>query len=142
MKKIRIPLITLLINVLLMGGTAYASFPVQKDKSNKQMIASEGNVQMQIPNEKLNSKEEASFPQEPKAVKSGDMDGMAVAGFVCALVGFFIAGVILGILGIVFSIIALNRMGTSGKKGRGLAIAGFILGIIDVVGALIIISRL
>lgn len=62
--------------------------------------------------------------------------GMGVTSFVCGIVGLLVAGIILGIVAIVFGIIGMKR------AMPGLAIAGFVLGIIDVVGAIIFISML
>lgn len=74
--------------------------------------------------------------------KESGTDGLAIAGFVCSLVGLFVAGVLLGILGIIFSAIALSRISKTGKKGKGLAIAGLIIGILAVVGAVIVIAAM
>lgn len=62
----------------------------------------------------------------------------AIAGFVLALLGLLTSGpsaLVLGILAVVFSVIALQRGG-----GRGLAIAGLIIGIVDIVFALGVFS--
>lgn len=59
--------------------------------------------------------------------------GLAIAGFVCSLVSIFCFGIILGILGIVFSGIAKSK----GYRG-GLATAGIVMGIIGLVGAIIV----
>ncbi|HMG44008.1 MAG TPA: septum formation family protein [Acidimicrobiales bacterium] len=55
--------------------------------------------------------------------------------------GFAIAALVLGILsciplGIIFGIIALNRIGRSGQKGRGLAIGGIVASVVW--GALVV----
>ena len=72
------------------------------------------------------------------------MDGLAVAGFVCSIVGIIVAGLILGPIGIIFSAVALNKIKRSEgrRRGRGLAIAGLVLGIIAVIGALIVIANM
>ena len=67
---------------------------------------------------------------------------MAVAGFICSLIGIFVAGLPLGILGVVFSAIGLNRSKREGRPLRGLAIAGVVLGIIAVVGAAIVLLNM
>lgn len=64
-------------------------------------------------------------------------NGIGVAGFVLALVAFFlfwvpVLGWILWILGAVFSIIGLFR------QPRGLAIAGFVISFIDVIVLLLL----
>ncbi len=70
-------------------------------------------------------------------------DGKAIAGFVCGLLSVFIAGIILGILGIVFSARALSRIGADKtRKGKGLAIAGLVLGIVGVVGAALVLAAM
>jgi hypothetical protein len=61
-------------------------------------------------------------------------NGMALAGFICSLVGLFIFGVVLGVLGVIFSAIGLGKISKdpSKWKGKGMAIAGLIVGIIDI----------
>lgn len=58
---------------------------------------------------------------------------MAIAGFVIAIVGFFILPIILGPLGLIFSAIGLR---STGKK-RGLAIAGLIISVVNCVWVVI-----
>ena len=70
----------------------------------------------------------------------GETDGFAIAGFVIGLVSLFIAGIPLGIVAIVFSIIATGRIKKNGTKGRGFAIAGLVLGLVGVVGAIILLG--
>lgn len=66
----------------------------------------------------------------------GGKYGVSIASLVCALVGFVIAGIILGSLAILLGILALaNR-----KKGKVIAILGIVLGAVDVIGVLIILS--
>ena len=69
----------------------------------------------------------------------GKTSGTAVGGFVCGIVGLFIAGIILGIVAISLGAAAKNHMKTfPGEKGNGLATAAIVLGIIDIVGAIIV----
>lgn len=79
-----------------------------------------------------------------KANKENDkvMNGFAVAGFVCAVVGVFVAGFLLGTLGVVFSAIAMNKIKKNPEKfkGKGMAIAGLVIGIVAVVGAAIVLG--
>lgn len=61
----------------------------------------------------------------PPALPSAATSGMAVAGFVLGLLGFF---VISAILGIVFGSVAVSQIRRTHQQGRGLAIAGIVLG--------------
>ena len=67
--------------------------------------------------------------EEPKTEKQSN--GMAVAGFILS---FFFA-----LLGLIFSIIGLNKSKTT-NSGRGLSIAGIIISIISMVLAAIMIA--
>lgn len=66
-------------------------------------------------------------------------DGLAIAGFVLGFVSLFVAGIPLGALSVVFSVIALERIKKNPDKrsGKGLAIAGLVLGIIGFLGGVI-----
>lgn len=70
----------------------------------------------------------APYGQQPPASKTS---GMAVAGFVLALVGllpcFWFWFQIPGLLGLIFSIVGLKATSAQAKKGRGLAIAGTVV---------------
>lgn len=70
------------------------------------------------------------------ALEQVKTDGMAIAGFVTGLVSLFLFGFILGVLGVIFSAIALKRIKREpeSRKGKGLAIAGLILGIVGIIG--------
>ncbi len=73
----------------------------------------------------------------PENESNEGMVGYSIAGFVLSLVGLLIAGIILGTLAIIFSIIGLVKADKEGRKGKGLAIAGLIIGIVDVIGGII-----
>jgi hypothetical protein len=68
---------------------------------------------------------------------------MALAGFICALCGIIpFVGLILAILGVVFSALGLKQSSVTGN-GRGLAIAGLAIGCLFCGGTLLFfISRL
>lgn len=70
--------------------------------------------------------------------------GLAIAGFVAPFVGIFFAGLIMGVLAIVFSAIALGSINSHPDKykGKGLAIAGLILGVILVFAMLVLLASL
>src|SRR5262249_11864489 len=57
-------------------------------------------------------------------VGTGKADGVAVASLVLGLAGITVIG---AVLGIVFGIMALRRIGRTGQRGRGMAIAGLAL---------------
>lgn len=72
----------------------------------------------------------------PKSIENPTpkkFSGKGIAGFVLSLVGMIIFGIPCGILGIIFSSIALKEVKTKNLKGKGLAIAGLVISIIDVV---------
>ena len=76
---------------------------------------------------------------QPQGTAAGGR-GLAIASLVCSLVGFFLFGIILGILGIVFGGCAKARMKSSGNRtGSGMATAGIVIGIIDIVGWIVFI---
>jgi hypothetical protein len=58
-------------------------------------------------------------------------NGAATAGLVCSLIGLLLFPWLLGLLGIIFSIVGLNKS-TEEYSGRGAAVAGLIIGIIDI----------
>ena len=68
--------------------------------------------------------------------------GLAIAGFISAILGIFVAGIPLGILAIIFGAVSLAKINGDPMRysGKGLAIAAIIIGAIAIVGALIVIS--
>ena len=82
---------------------------------------------------------EAAPAAAPVAAKK-KVNGLAVAGFVVSLVGLICAGLICGILSVVFSAVALKQIPAKNQGGKGLAVAGLVIGIIDL--ATIVISWL
>ncbi|MFD4633902.1 DUF4190 domain-containing protein [Streptomyces sp. NPDC058284] len=71
------------------------------------------------------------------AASSGSRtNGLAVAGLVCGIVGFFFLSFILGPLAIVFGVVALRQKAGSG----GMAKASVILGVIDVVLFIVLLA--
>ena len=71
------------------------------------------------------------WQQSPPATGT---NGLAIAGFVLALVYLCTIG---SILGIVFGFVALSQIKTSRQGGRGLAIAGIVLGILGIIGTIV-----
>lgn len=70
--------------------------------------------------------------------RTGGSNGLAIAGFVCSLVGLLIFSVVLGPLGIIFGGVGLSRAGR-GARHRGLAIAAIIIGAIDLILGVVLI---
>lgn len=62
------------------------------------------------------------------------VNGFAIAGMVCGIVALFAyyGAFVLGVLAVIFSAIALNKIKTSGERGRMMAIAGLICGIVAI----------
>jgi len=56
-------------------------------------------------------------------------NGLAIAGFVCSIVGIFSYGVGSAV-GVILSHFALRQIARDGTRGRGLAIAGLVVGYI------------
>lgn len=80
-----------------------------------------------------------------KKIKSDNdkrMSGMAVAGFIVSLLGLFLFGILMGLIGIIFSAIGLAKINKNQDKfkGKGLAVAGLIIGIIDILVWIVIIA--
>lgn len=64
----------------------------------------------------------------------------AIVGFICSIVGLFIAGIPMGIIAVCSGLSARNHIKVfKNEKGAGLALAAFIIGIIDIVLASIAI---
>jgi hypothetical protein len=71
---------------------------------------------------------------QPEVVVQKKFSGKAIASFIVALAGLFIAAIICGIVGLVLGRVAIQEINTKGNlKGKGLAIAGMIISIIDIV---------
>jgi len=84
--------------------------------------------------------------QSPAADELG-FSGMAIAGFLCSAIGVLlwftiVAPIVLGILGLVFSLIGLGETGKGKKKGKGFAIAGIIIPFLPIVLFILIIVGL
>lgn len=61
-------------------------------------------------------------------------NGLAIASFVCSMVGIVIFGLIMGILAICFAAAAKSRAKTFPEEsGKGFATAGLVVGIIEVI---------
>ena len=77
--------------------------------------------------------ETTTTPTPASSNATSGNNGLAIAGFVLALVGVVTCGVT-SVLGLIFSIIGLSTANRDKKEGKGLAIAG-----IAVSGAVIVI---
>lgn len=68
----------------------------------------------------------------------------ALTGFITSLVGLFLLPILFGIVGIVFSAIALSQIKRSPElyKGKGFAIAGLVIGIVAVLFIFLVLALL
>lgn len=64
--------------------------------------------------------------------RTGGSNGLAIAGFVCSLVGLLVFSIVLGPLAIIFGGVGLSRA-NRGARHRGLAIAALVIGAVDVI---------
>jgi hypothetical protein len=69
---------------------------------------------------------------------------LGLAGFIGSLVGLFIGGVPLGMIGIIFGALSLSKIKREPAryKGRGLSIAAIIIGIIAIAGAIVVYTTM
>lgn len=81
---------------------------------------------------------EAIVPAEVPVEKR--YSGKGIAGFVLSLVGLLVAALPCGILGVIFSSIAMSKYNPETNKGKGLIIAGLIISILDIIAGVINIA--
>jgi hypothetical protein len=101
----------------------------------------------------VNGSHEVMVSDSPIAVNNADVrpvyntappktNGLGLAGFISSLAGLFVAGILLGSVGVIFggiSLVKINR--EPGRyKGKGLSIASIIIGIIAIAGAIYVMS--
>ena len=70
----------------------------------------------------------------------GEGSGMAIAGLVCGIAGFFFAGLILGPLAVIFGAISYSKYKKGLHDRKGMAIAALVLGIVVVVATLALVG--
>ena len=104
------------------------------NKSEVMMIRYSDGTKDIIKEDPISYKETKEFIDNSERKKGVNTFG--IAAFACSFLGLFIAGLILGICGIVFGGIALSQK----DKPKGLGIAGLVLGLIDVILILVYIS--
>ncbi|WP_217371877.1 DUF4190 domain-containing protein [Spirosoma rhododendri] len=69
------------------------------------------------------------------------VSGLAIASLVCGILAFFLLGIVLGILAIIFGGVALSKIRKNPEvSGRGMAVAGMILGIVATVVTVIFLA--
>jgi hypothetical protein len=123
MKKLLLPIVIVMMT-LLGYEPCYAAFPIQDTAIETGSVIVDAGPpinKMQHDNGKAETAAGAGF---------------GIAALCCGVVGFFVAGIPLGVLAIVFGVIGIN------KRLKGLAIAGVALGFIDIIGALIVLSAM
>jgi len=72
------------------------------------------------------------------------VEGLGLAGFICAVVGLFVVGILLGSIGVVFGAISLSRYKKNPEKykSKGFAIASLVVGIAAIIGAILVIVHI
>ena len=88
----------------------------------------------QPPCEEVDAQQRPVPPVYMPVVQQPKTNGLAVAGFVCSIVGWFCCG-ITSIIGVILSIVALSQIKNRQEGGKGLAIAGIVIGGIVMVSA-------
>lgn len=78
--------------------------------------------------------------------EGGNIDGFALAGFICGILGFIFLFTLffpfgMGLLAVIFSAIGLSTT-SDGKAGKGFAIAGLILGILTILLFWLVVAAL
>ena len=94
----------------------------------------QNNAQNQVNNQPVQN----NYNQQPNynnGAQAGvqKTNGLAVASLVCSLVGLLVFPLILGILGVCFSVTGKKRIEAFNEKGKGFTTAGLIIGIIDII---------
>lgn len=64
-------------------------------------------------------------------MENKDKSGLGIVSLICGIVGFWVFGIVLGIISIVTGILSWET-----KLGK----VGFVIGVIDVVGVLVLFS--
>jgi hypothetical protein len=73
---------------------------------------------------------------------AGTVSGLAIASLVCGILAFFVLGIVLGILAIIFGGVAMSKIRKNPEmSGRGMAIAGLVLGIVATVVTALYLAR-
>lgn len=79
---------------------------------------------------RLNIKTTIVYPNE-NATSNEKYNGMAIAGFVLGIVNIWFGAIfVVGVIGLILSIMGNNQIKQNGGKGKGLAVAGIIINII------------
>ncbi len=68
---------------------------------------------------------------------SAPKNNMALAGFICSISGLITCGIV-SIVGLILSIVGLNKSKELNGEGKGLAIAGIVIGAIETISIIII----
>ena len=66
--------------------------------------------------------------------------GMAIAGMILGILGIIIFSPLFGLLAIIFSSVGLAKTKDGKKKGRGMAVTGLIFGILDMIKCLVLLG--
>ena len=82
-----------------------------------------------------------SSPPPPYYPEQRKTNGTATAGFVLSLLGFLCCGPLLGVPGLILSIVALTQINKNPQTegGKGLAIAGIVIGVISIIAFVVLL---
>lgn len=101
---------------------------------NQNSAQNQGDVQNQVNAQQTqNNYNQQTYYNNGAQAGQQKTNGLAIAGFVCSLVGLFVFPLILGILGVCFGGVGKKRIEAFNEKGNGFATASIIIGILDII---------
>ena len=79
----------------------------------------------------MNVKTTIVYPNENATTNNDKYNGMAIAGFVLSIVNIWFGAIfVVGVIGLILSVMGNNQIKQNGGKGKGLAVAGIVINII------------
>lgn len=84
-------------------------------------------------------------PNPKDAEKAKKTEPLGIIGYILSLVGIFVAGIILGTIGVIFGLISLNKIKNHPEKYKSkklYAILSIIIGVVAIIGGIIFIILL
>ena len=126
------------IEAIIVNDDIYSSHQNLGKKKNFSVIKSIEKKEIKHRLEKLNKiiKPKVYIKRSiDEEVKEPELHWAALTGMICGILGLFVAGFILGTLGIIFGGIGLNNINKNPDeyKGKGMAVTGLVTGIVAIV---------